>query len=120
MKPLLTTTAVRPLPSRLFDSPDTAERREGRFWLQRSPWWLARVEGRWAAVTKPRLAMPVETWVAIRASMVRAAYQGRIRPHGAVEGDIGFDDLDVKEHPERYPPEYRALVGQIEAEAGGV
>lgn len=103
---LLATTAVTPLPRQAVGGPGNPQRlltARGRYFVGRMP-----------------SHVPLEVYVRIRAAMVRAAYQARIRPVDAPPEAIGYHDLDVSERPDAYPPEYRALIAEIGRAAGGV
>lgn len=101
---LLSTTAVAPLPSRILGG-------------LANPWRILRTSrGRFVVARMPN-HIDLDRYIAVRRAMALAAYSGGIRPHGAPADVIQFEDRDVVERPDVYPPEYRALMQQIASEA---
>ena len=100
----LSTTAAAPFPRQVLGGPANPQRLmttpRGHFFVARVPQHIT-----------------LDRYVAVRRAMAAASYIGGIRPHGAPQDALTYDDADVMDRPDAYPPEYRRLMAQIATES---
>jgi len=94
---LLSTTALRIVPPHALGGPGNPQRL-----ITAGVLFVGRIPNH----------MGLDAYVAIRQSMVRAAYQARVHKPDVPADAIGYADLDVAERPDAYPAEYRAMIEQ--------
>lgn len=83
-----------------------------------NPQRLLQADGRYLIARIPS-HVGLATYVEVRRSMALAAYAGRITPLEDIPADAVGPDDHSKIRPGEYPPEYLALMGQLEKAASG-